>query len=117
MAPHRGGAFSGRRPAVSTACLPGARGVWSPSPVRYNSNFGGIQMLKIIARLAALAVLSLGAGAVLAQDSTPYTQGAVVNVSSIRTEPGQFNAYIRYLAGPYRKIMDEAKAQGLVTDY
>lgn len=74
-------------------------------------------MLKIITRLAALAVLSLGAGAVLAQDSVPYTQGAVVNVSSIRTEPGQFNAYMRYLAGPYRTIMDEAKAQGLVTDY
>ena len=74
-------------------------------------------MLKIITRLAALAVLSLGAGAVLAQDSAPYTEGAVVNVSSVRTEPGQFNAYMRYLAGPYRKIMDEAKAQGLVTDY
>src|SRR3990170_4078340 len=117
MAPLRGGAFSGRRPAVSTACPPGARGVWSPSPVRYNSNFGGIQALKIIARLAALAMLTLGAGAVMAQDGVPYTSGAVDDVSSIRTEPGQFNAYLRYLAGPYRKIMDEAKAQGLVTDY
>ena len=74
-------------------------------------------MLKIIARLAALAMLTLGAGAVMAQDGVPYTSGAVVDVSSIRTEPGQFNAYLRYLAGPYRKIMDEAKAQGLVTDY
>ena len=74
-------------------------------------------MLKTISRLAAVSLLFFGAGPALSQDAVPYTEGVVVDVSSIRTEPGQFNAYLRYLAGPYRKIMDEAKAQGLVTDY
>ena len=74
-------------------------------------------MTKMLSRLTALSLFFLVAGAAIAQDSEPYTEGVVVSVSSIRTEPGQFNAYMRYLAGPYRKIMDEAKTQGLITDY
>ena len=74
-------------------------------------------MSKMLSRLTALSLFFLVAGAAIAQDSVPYTEGVVVSVSSIRTEPGQFNAYMRYLAGPYRKIMDEAKTQGLITDY
>lgn len=73
-------------------------------------------MSNSITRLAAAALLCLASSMAVAQE-VPYTEGKVVNVSSIRTEPGQFNNYLRYLAGPYRKIMDEAKAQGLVVEY
>ncbi|HEU0224006.1 MAG TPA: hypothetical protein VFR29_01060 [Steroidobacteraceae bacterium] len=74
-------------------------------------------MFSSITRLAAAAALAFSFGTAMAQDSVPYTEGAVVNVSSARTEPGQFNNYMRYLAGPYRKIMDEAVKQGLVLEY
>jgi hypothetical protein len=74
-------------------------------------------MTAILTRLAAISLLLLVGGPTVAQDSVPYTEGVVVNVSSVRSEPGQFNAYMRYLAGPYRKIMDEAKTQGLITEY
>ncbi|HSW32923.1 MAG TPA: hypothetical protein VLH36_04835 [Steroidobacteraceae bacterium] len=47
----------------------------------------------------------------------PYTEGAVVNVGSLRTEPGQFEAYMAYLAGPYKKMMEEQKAAGIILDY
>lgn len=47
----------------------------------------------------------------------PYTEGSVLNVSAIRTESGKFDAYMRYLAGPYKQTMDAAKAAGIILDY
>lgn len=47
----------------------------------------------------------------------PYTEGPVVNVSAIRTEPGMFDAYMTYLAGPYKQSMEAQKAAGLIVDY
>ena len=74
-------------------------------------------MTTLRSRLAATVLFSLAATGAMADDTLPYDNGVVVNVTSIRTEPGQFNNYLRYLAGPYRQIMDEAKAQGLIIDY
>jgi hypothetical protein len=79
--------------------------------------YSGENMLKQIARLAGLTALALIAASAQAQDERVYTEGPVVNVSSIRTEAGKFDAYMAYLAGTYRKIMEEAKAQGLVLEY
>ena len=73
-------------------------------------------MFQKITRLSAAALLCFGMGQALAQDA-PYVEGAVINVSSLRTQPGQFDNYISYLATTYRKIMDEAKAQGIILDY
>ena len=47
----------------------------------------------------------------------PYTEGPVVNVSAIRTEPGKFEAYMAYLAGPYKQLMDEQKKAGIIVDW
>ena len=47
----------------------------------------------------------------------PYTEGPVSVVSSIRTEPGQFDNYMSYLATTYRSLMEEAKKAGHVVDY
>jgi hypothetical protein len=62
----------------------------------------------------AISICSLGA---FAQDALPYTEGAVVIVTSVRTQPGKFNEYFRYLSGPYSRIMDEAKKAGVLTSY
>ena len=47
----------------------------------------------------------------------PYKEGAVTIVTSVRTEPGKFNEYFRYLAGSYSQSMAEAKKQGVITAY
>ena len=47
----------------------------------------------------------------------PYTEGSVVNVSAVRTEPGMFEEYMKYLAGPYKQIMEEQKKAGVILDY
>ena len=39
------------------------------------------------------------------------------NVSSIRTEPGKFEDYLAWLAGPYKQLMEAQKAAGLIVDY
>lgn len=73
-------------------------------------------MKKVILALAgAAAFLSLGAVASAAD--RPYTEGVVVNVSSVRTEPGMFDEYLKYLAGPYKQLMEEQKKAGIIVDY
>lgn len=71
------------------------------------------------AALAAItiAVLPLAAVPVAAQQSRPYTEGAVTFVSYIRTKPGKFEEYMRYLAGPYKQLMEAQKQAGIVTEY
>jgi hypothetical protein len=67
--------------------------------------------------LSSVALLALASFAAMAQDELPYKEGVVVVVTSVRTQPGKFNEYFRYLSGPYSRMMDQAKAQGIVSDY
>ncbi|HEX2492250.1 MAG TPA: hypothetical protein VHK24_00650 [Steroidobacter sp.] len=70
----------------------------------------------ILHSLTALALAMISSSA-LAQDTPPYTEGAVSVVTAVRTQPGKFNEYFRYLSGPYSQVMDEAKKQGIITEY
>ena len=74
-------------------------------------------MNKFLAQLSTAVLLTIASVAAIAQDALPYKEGVVVVVTSVRTQPGKFNEYFRYLSGPYSQIMDQAKAQGIVTDY
>ena len=47
----------------------------------------------------------------------PYTEGVVSEISSIRTEPGKFDDYMAWLAGPYKQMMEAQKAAGLIVGY
>lgn len=69
--------------------------------------------------LGALAgVLALGAlGGVATAADRPYVEGPVVNVAAVRTEPGKFEEYMKYLAGPYKQLMDEQKKAGIILDW
>ena len=66
--------------------------------------------------LGAALALFAAAGVASAADR-PYTEGAVLNVSSIRTEPGMFDSYMSYLATTYKQTMDAQKAAGVILDY
>jgi hypothetical protein len=69
--------------------------------------------------LGALAglLLSFTAIGIAAAADRPYTEGTVSEVSSIRTEPGMFDAYMVWLAGPYKQLMEAEKAAGLIVSY
>jgi hypothetical protein len=67
--------------------------------------------------LFTAVLFAIASPAVIAQDTLPYKDGAVVIVTSVRTQPGKFNEYFRYLSGPYSQIMEQAKKEGVVTSY
>ena len=67
--------------------------------------------------LLLAATLALSMTVARAQEDHAYTQGPVVLVSFIRTEPGMFEEYLRYLDSTYKKLMDEYKKQGIILDY
>ena len=47
----------------------------------------------------------------------PYTDGSVVVVSAIKVMDGQFENYMAYLNGPWRKMQEASKEAGYVLDY
>ena len=63
------------------------------------------------------AILAISSSVTRAQEDHAYTQGPVTIVSFVRTEPGMFEEYLRYLDNTYKKLMDAQKKQGIVTDY
>lgn len=71
---------------------------------------------RALGALVGFAAFIATTGTAVAADR-PYSEGVVVNVSSVRTEPGQFEAYMAYLAGPYKQLMDEMKKAGIIVDY
>jgi hypothetical protein len=69
--------------------------------------------LGALAGVLAFATLTAPA---LASDK-PYDDGPVTVVSSLRTNPGMQDAYLRYLATTYKANMDAAKKEGIILDW
>lgn len=72
-------------------------------------------------KTAKLLFVALGvsvfATTALAQEQRPYRDGPVTEMSYIKVKAGKFDEYMRYLAGPYRKLQDENKKAGLITGW
>ena len=62
-------------------------------------------MKKSVLLLLAVS-LAISTSVTRAQEEHAYTQGAVVVVSFVRTEPGMFEDYMRYLDNTYKRLMD-----------
>ena len=60
-----------------------------------------------------LGLFMFGTQASIAQDK-PYKEGTVWTVTFIKVKPGMFDVYMRDLAVQRKKLMDEAKKQGLI---
>lgn len=74
-------------------------------------------MRKHTSLLVLATALGLGSTLATAQEQRPYTEGTVTNVAFIRTEPGKFEEYMRYLATTYKQLMEEQKKAGIIVDY
>jgi L-rhamnose mutarotase len=73
-------------------------------------------MKKSLMLLAAiLATVTTAASA--ADDDHAYTFGPVVVVTFVRTQPGMFEEYLRYLDNTYKKVLEEYKKQGIILEY
>ena len=71
---------------------------------------------RALGALAALVTFVSVTGTAVAADR-PYAEGTVSVVTSIRTEPGQSENYMKYLATTYKQMMDEQKKAGIVVDW
>jgi hypothetical protein len=56
--------------------------------------------------LLLAAILTISTSVTRAQEDHAYTQGPVVIVSFVRTEPGMFEEYMHYLDTTYKRLMD-----------
>ena len=72
--------------------------------------------IRALGALAGLMLSFIAVGVAGAADR-PYSEGAVSEISSIRTEPGRFDDYMAWLAGPYKQMMEAQKSAGLIVDY
>ena len=64
----------------------------------------------------ATAGLALSGMAAMADDHA-YTEGPVINVTAVRTEPGKFDAYVNYLDTVWKASQEAAKKMGDVLSY
>jgi hypothetical protein len=73
-----------------------------------------------IKRHLIAGTMALGLAATSAQviaDDHPFTEGAVVNVSAIRTEYGKFDDYMKYLDTTWKAEQEAAKKAGYILSY
>lgn len=87
------------------------------SPPLSGLRIHGENKLKKPILLLLAAFLTISASVTRADDDHAYTQGPVVIVSYVRTQPGMFEEYMRYLGSTYKHLMEEYKKQGIITDY
>jgi hypothetical protein len=73
------------------------------------------RMTQVVCTAALLGVSSLST--VAYADGRDWSDGPVINVSSIRTVDGHFDDYMHWLATGYKKQQEAAKKAGLITGY
>lgn len=54
---------------------------------------------------------------VQAQETLPYTEGAVLEVTEVKIKDGQFDNYMQYLQQRYKPMMEAQKKAGIILDY
>ncbi len=52
-----------------------------------------------------------------AAEELPYTEGSVFEMAFIRTLPGGYDAYMKFLQTEWKKVNDAAKKEGLIISY
>jgi hypothetical protein len=73
--------------------------------------------LRFLATLAVAALSMTAISTVLADDTKSYTEGPVTVVTAIRTKPGMFDAYMKWLDTTGKQIRDDQKKAGIILDY
>jgi hypothetical protein len=73
--------------------------------------------LRYLAALGVAALSMSAASSALADESRPYKEGTVIEVTAIRTKPGMFEAYMKWLCTTGKQVREEEKKAGLILDY
>jgi hypothetical protein len=74
-------------------------------------------MKKTLLTLLFSASLVMPASMASAMEDRPYSDGPVVDVSFIRTKPGKFDEYLKWIDTVWKQTNEEAKKAGIVVSY
>lgn len=66
--------------------------------------------------LVGCAITAFAATAI-AQEAKPYKDGQVTFVSYVKTKPGKFDDYMKFLDTTYKTLMEANKKAGLIVGY
>ena len=72
-------------------------------------------MKRLFSLLAAL--LAFAATSTFAQEPRSYTEGPVLDVTSVRVKDGQWDAYMSYLKSSYKPLLEAQKEAGIILGY
>jgi hypothetical protein len=75
-----------------------------------------MKLMKAMLAAATMTIATALAVPAMAQESS-YKPGTVWEVGRINVLPGQFENYMDWLAGQWKKVNDLAKAEGMVVEY
>ena len=67
--------------------------------------------------LVGVALLMVPILSIAAEDEYSYTEGSVLDVTSVRTKPGMFDTYMQWLRSNFKPMMEEQKKAGIVLSY
>src|SRR5438046_6216841 len=91
--------------------------------MKFTKQFGAAVLIAVAAAATA-SVCSAQSSASAAvtttaatQSTAPYTEGAVWQITMVKTKPGMSDDYLKALARIFKSTNDEAKRQGIITDY
>ncbi len=71
---------------------------------------------RILFVVLVVSLLAVGIS-VFAQINRPWRNGSVWGLSFIQVKPGMSTAYLKYVAGEWKKEQEALKAQGIVLSY
>jgi hypothetical protein len=71
---------------------------------------------RVLGTLAGLFAFAAMTGTAIAADR-PYTEGPVSIVTSVKVEPGMWDAYMGWLQTGWKKSLEAQKAAGIVLGY
>ena len=91
--------------------------------MKFTKQFGAAVLIAVAAAATASvcsAQSSANAAVTTApatQSSAPYTEGAVWEITMVKTKTGMSDDYLKALAKIFKTTNDEAKKQGIIIDY
>src|SRR5215467_5670700 len=74
-------------------------------------------MNKFLILIVSVAVSTALTELSRAQSDAPYTEGPVWTITMVKTKAGMTDEYLKGLAKTFKGGLDEAKKQGIITDY
>src|SRR6184192_4812409 len=91
--------------------------------MKFTKQFGAAVFIAVAAAATASVCSAQGSAnaavttAPATQSTAPYTEGAVWQITMVKTKTGMSDDYLKALATIFKSTNDEAKKQGIIKDY